>query len=71
MEAISHLDESSWKGTKKTKNDIDTVSSKDTNSLEAELAKLKEELKDQHALVQVHRHPGDLRLGLGSRSSRS
>lgn len=54
MEAISHLDESSRKGTKKTKNDIDTVSSKDTNSLEAELAKLKEELKDQRLRANVY-----------------
>jgi hypothetical protein len=54
MEAISKLDESSQERSKKAKNDIHTDSSKDTDTLEAELAGLKEELKYQRLRADAY-----------------
>lgn len=54
MEAISKLDESSQERSKKAKNNIHTDSSKDTETLEAELARLKEELKYQRLRADAY-----------------
>lgn len=54
MEAISNLDESSRERLKKTKDNPDTVSSKDTESLKAELTNLREELKYQRLRADAY-----------------
>ncbi len=54
MEAISNLDKSSGKGSKKAKDNINVASSKETDSLETELAHLREELKYQRLRADAY-----------------
>ena len=54
MEAISNLDKSSGKSSKKAKDNINVASSKETDSLETELAHLREELKYQRLRADAY-----------------
>lgn len=54
MEAISNLDESSRGDSGKAKDNTHTGTSKDTGSLESELAQLKEELKYQRLRADAY-----------------
>jgi transposase len=55
MEAISNLDESSRAASKKAKGSVNTTdSSKETDTMEAELASLKEELKYQRLRADAY-----------------
>ncbi|MDR2409380.1 MAG: transposase [Bacteroidales bacterium] len=54
MEAISNLDKSSLEPSKKSNDKTNTGSSNETNSLESELASLKEELKYQRLRADAY-----------------